>query len=540
MAVALVGIGVTRIVATYSALSETVDEVAHVGAGLEWLGRGRYTFELQHPPLARVAAALGPYLRGVRSQGQTNMWDEGRRALYAGAGYERNLTAARLAMLPFFMLAAFFVWRIGEVAFGTGTALGAVACFTLLPPVLAHFGVATTDAPMLAVFAASLYALMRWLDEPNVARALGLGVAAGVGLVTKFSFVPYFAVAAVALFVARYLWGRRRARASKPSESIGETVPSTAPWSWGDGLPTLAVAAAGGLIVAWAAYRFSFGDWRGVPLPLAQVPLGILEIAEHNQLGHPAYFLGQSRALGVWYFFPVILVLKTPIAALTLGVLGFLVLSRAAFAARDWHYLIPVTIAIVVLGVAIPARINIGVRHVLPFYVGLALAAGYAWVWLWARVRRSIARTLLVAVTLLLSIDTVTAHPDYLAYFNGFAGRDPSRLVADSDLDWGQDLFRLRRAVKERGVDTLRFAYINNGDLAPIVGVPVEFWDGTGRPSGWVAVSETWYRRGEISHRGGAYIIRARAYAWLDSAATFTRVGKGIRLYRLPSESPKQ
>jgi len=40
-------------------------------------------------------------------------------------------------------------------------------------------------------------------------------------------------------------------------------------------------------------------------------------------------------------------------------------------------------------------------------------------------------------------ISSLNAHPDYIAYFNELAGRDPSRvLVTGCDLDCGQDLFR--------------------------------------------------------------------------------------------------
>jgi hypothetical protein len=184
--------------------------------------------------------------------------------------------------------------------------------------------------------------------------------------------------------------------------------------------------------------------------------------------------------------------------------------------------------------VAIPSAINIGVRHVLPIYLAVALSIGVAWEWAWQRLRDRRARAILVAATAALSIETVTVHPDYLAYFNVLAGPDPSRLVADSDLDWGQDMFRLRREVARHDVDTLKFAYLGTGDLSPIVGVPVKFWDGEGRPNGWIAVSETWYRRGQISVRRGRYVIRPNALTWLDSAATFTRIGKGIRLYRIP------
>jgi hypothetical protein len=532
LAALLTLIGVARIVATYDDLSETVDEVAHIGAGMEWLALGRYTHELQHPPLARIAAAAGPYLLGIRSQGEPNMWDEGRRILYADGAYLRNLTAARLGMVPFFLLAAFFTWRIAHYAFGPSVALGAVACFTLLPPILAHFGVATTDGPMLAMFAATVYALMRWLDRPNAATGAMLGGAAALALVTKFSSAPYLAVTSMLLAGSAW-WLRMRRHGEPGGVTLGDTQPPES-WPWGRALASIAVGALVAFLVAWAVYRFSIGSLRGIPMPLAEIPKGIRAVTEHNQHGHPAYFLGESRARGTWNFFPVVLLLKTPISAVLLASLGLVVVARRVIRFNDCRAFVPIAIGAAVLGVAIPSAINIGVRHVLPIYLAVALSIGVAWEWAWQRLRDRRARVILVAATAALSIGTVTVHPDYLAYFNVLAGPDPSRLVADSDLDWGQDMFRLRREVARHDVDTLKFAYLGTGDLSPIVGVPVKFWDGEGRPNGWIAVSETWYRRGQISVRRGRYVIRPNALTWLDSAATFTRIGKGIRLYRIP------
>ena len=44
---------------------------------MEWLQYGTYTFEPLHPPLARVAVALGPYLAGLRLKDHGNLWTEG-------------------------------------------------------------------------------------------------------------------------------------------------------------------------------------------------------------------------------------------------------------------------------------------------------------------------------------------------------------------------------------------------------------------------------------------------------------------------------
>jgi hypothetical protein len=494
---------------------------------MEWLGRGTYTFELQHPPLARIAAAIGPYALGIRFHNEPDLWREGRSVLYADNAYVRNLTAARLGILPFFVIASLFVWRIGAFAFGPSAALGAVACFTLLPPVLAHYGLATTDGPMVAMFAAAVYALVRWLRQPNVRTGIALGVATGLAVVTKFSAIPFLGATAL-LLIPCVIWAYR-----SHGVAASDGAPSSrARWPWKTAAVSAAVGACVGLVVAWAVYRFSVDTVFGVPVALSEIPKGILEVMRHNRLGHPAYFLGESRMHGVWYFFPVILLLKTPLAAVILAALGSALLIARGITRRDWIPFVPIAVPVAILAVSMPAGINIGVRHALPAYLGISLAVGAAWLWVWQRFSSRAARASVVAVTALLSGGTIRAHPDYLSYFNEFAGDDPSELVADSDVDWGQDLFRLRDSLRTLNVDTLHFAYIGTADLSPIVGVPVKFWNGAGRPNGWVAVMETWYRRGQISWRGDKYEIDQNALKWLDSVSKPMRIN-GIRVYRV-------
>src|SRR5437870_11338681 len=66
---ALLAIGTARIVSTYRVFSQTFDEPAHIACGMQWLDRGVYLYEPQHPPLARASTAIGPYLDGSRSVG---------------------------------------------------------------------------------------------------------------------------------------------------------------------------------------------------------------------------------------------------------------------------------------------------------------------------------------------------------------------------------------------------------------------------------------------------------------------------------------
>src|SRR3954466_5874680 len=72
LAVCLVAISTLRIAATYSALSPTFDEPGHFACGLEYLSKHVYRYESQHPPLARAASALLPYLDGAHLTGDPN------------------------------------------------------------------------------------------------------------------------------------------------------------------------------------------------------------------------------------------------------------------------------------------------------------------------------------------------------------------------------------------------------------------------------------------------------------------------------------
>ena len=66
-----------RIAATYPVFSHTIDEPSHIACGMEWLDKHTFNLEPKHPPLARVAGALGPYLMGRRSHGLSGTYQEG-------------------------------------------------------------------------------------------------------------------------------------------------------------------------------------------------------------------------------------------------------------------------------------------------------------------------------------------------------------------------------------------------------------------------------------------------------------------------------
>ena len=549
---ALTAVGVVRIVLTYPVFFQTCDEPHHIACGMEWFD-SPHLLGIEHPPLARVAAAAVLHARGFRSSGSAQMDAEGNRILRSAGKYEANLAEARAGILPFFVLASWVVWSWTRRLFGDRAAVAAVLLFTTLPPILAHSGLATTDAALAACFPLAVYALVYWLDEPDGRRSLLLGGAAGLSVLSKFSAIVFLPASAVAIFALRVAIER----------------PPRASWRrrLGPLVRGACLAAAVAFLVVWAGYRFSMTPLTGaerrphhvglsavdralarggplarvgnsmleMPLPAGELLLGINRVREHDRHGHPAFLLGRIRRDGWWYFFPVAIAVKTPLAFLALAAAGALFLGKAR--ERDWKSWAPLLAAASVLAVCMASRINIGLRHALAVYPFLAIVAGRGVAGL-LEARRARLGAALVGVALVSwqLVSSALAHPDYLAYFNEIAARHPERFLVDSDLDWGQDLWRLAARLRDVHADSVSLAYFGSESL-----------DGQGLPpyrnlvpyepaTGWVAVSE-------CSRTIDADQIRRESgkpsgpYDWLEGRP-YTRVGRSIRLYDIRPASP--
>lgn len=537
----LPGIGATRIIMTYGVFSQTYDEPAHIATGMQWLDKGLYTYETIHPPLARVAVAFLPFLDGLRSMGQNDtwpeMWRDGNEILHARGSYSWNLALARLGVLPFFLLATGVVWGWSRRLFGNTTALLATLLFTTLPPILAHSGLATTDMALTATFAGALLAFTLWLEKPTLIRSLLLGLAAAFAILAKLSALLFLPACAVALLALRWVVGR------------GTTKTTVAyPSRWRMVGPIILVA----VLVTWSGYRFTTGSLtnteqrphvivdkvvgadgflHGLAYAFIEAPIipapellnGIKRVKAKNTHGHSIYLLGKPRETGVWYFFPVVLAVKSPLPFLILTLIGFLSLVQLWRCRRTWSSLTPAVGAIVLLLVCISSNINLGVRHILSIYPLLAIVAGYGVTKLWAVGRPRLIGPVAVSVLVVWHlVSSFLPHPDYLAYFNELANHQPGWFLVDSDLDWGQDLKRLATTLRARGVEEITIAYYGTADLSRHSLPSIRELTADQPTTGWIAISES--------------ILRTQQgdYAWLVAHEPVAVVGRSIRLYYLP------
>ncbi|MCU1272909.1 MAG: glycosyl transferase, family 39 [Bryobacterales bacterium] len=520
VALILILAGSIRIVTTYTVFSQTSDEPAHLASGMQWLNQGIYRYETQHPPLTRIMTALGPYLDGARSTGQSEMFTEGNAILYGGNDYDKRLALSRAGNLPFFWLACWMVFLWGRRMMNSTGAILAVLIFTMTPTVLAHAGLSTTDMGLTACFAAAAYALVRLVEEPGLRTACWFGLASGLMVLSKFSALVFYPAAA-SLALALWLF-----RARPPVRQLAHWLRRL--------LPFAALAALVAFLVIWAGYRFTFGKdvWLPFPTPFPELYSGIRQVIDHNEKGHLSYFMGEVGTSGWWTYFPTLIAVKLPIPVLIFLVLGLW--RRPERQARAWPFGILAAIPIAILAVALPARINIGIRHILPAFPFLALIAGSGALWLIRLGRNaSWASWTAAAFTLWLSVSSLGAHPDYLGYFNAFAGAEPERIVVDSDLDWGQDIKRLGKRLQELNAQSVAFSPTIMID-PPRFGLPPWRWSAIDAPfPGWNAVQLTEWKL----NRMGLRMQEPGTRVWPDFMKPTERVGTSILLYYVPPQS---
>jgi hypothetical protein len=511
---------------------------------MEWLDRGTYTLEEKHPPLSRAPLAVGPYLAGARASDARDRLSEGERILFADGQWQQTLRLARLGTLPFVALLGWLVFVLGRHAYGPWAGAIAVAALSGLPPLVGHAGVATMDVIGATCLLGAALALLRWFDAPSSRRAAVVGIGCAAALTSKLSallFLPVvYASAVMALLVAGRIEQLPRVRAL---------------------VKQVMVAGISFALAVWIVYRFSVGplaDVREAPFegldallgwnpvlqewsyrvvtapltPAREFVFGVLQALRHNAVGHRSYFLGEAADAAWPLFFPVAVLLKTPLLLLATAAVG------AVFAVRQrrgnaWAVFPPIAV-LLLLGALATTGINLGLRHALILHPLLAVLIGVALTRAAERLPRGVAAVAAVAVLGSGWVATARALPTPYAYFNVLADDRPQDFLIFSDLVWGQDTPALADALAEVGAESVSIALITNLSEREVgaFGLPrIRFLRPFEPDTGWVAVD--WY-----SLRIGANSdarVPSDAYQWLQAHVPVRKIGTGTFLYRFDS-----
>lgn len=470
----------------YTRTSATWDEPIHVTLGFAALSRGDYRIDPEHPPFLRMWAAMpllamGDVALNVATVDRTppNDWawivyPVCQQFLYRDNGGDRLLYRARfmIVLLGVGLGVLLFCWALEWLGFWPAV-LG-LAFYTVEPNLFAHASLVTTDMGAACFMFGTIYFLWRTWRKVTVWNVVGLTAFFVLALVSKFSSILLAPIVLVLLAIAVRTAGDLRART---------------------GVSLVVLLAFAGWLGIWAAYGFRYapsasGTWLYHLQHDAQVQAEVPGLArvvswidDHRLLPNAysqgflfsqaksqvrrAFFAGEFSERGWWYYFPVAFLIKTPIATLALVIAGFL------FAAGRRRELGSVNLAFVMLpvviylGAAMTARINIGLRHILPVYpLVLLLAMVPVGAWLSAKGRGR--RLVVVGALALAVLEFGSVYPHALAFFNQLVG-GPARgadYLVDSNLDWGQDLKPLKRWMDANGVSHINLAYFGTADPA--------------------------------------------------------------------------
>ena len=432
----------------------TIDEPFHIYAGADYVMRGVFVANPEHPPLAKDLAALS--LLRARPNPPS---DFGPSPMPSIAAQTEFLQANRvpfskllpLAREPFrWVLAALvvLVYLAARASFGPAAAVLASALIALDPNFIAHAGIVHTDVPVSLLMTATTVLTIAAVRGSKLLWLLA-GVTLGLAIATKFTallLIPLVVLAPLLVLLER-----------APRKHLLEQFA---------GAVTACIVA---MVVVHAVYALNarntprenvpvaieaFLRWRQAPPEMIdrykrlartspEVALfgagvqGVRLITRNGQTW--SYLCGRVSRTGFPEYFPVAFLVKSTPAMLlvTAAALAGLWLLRTKWTVG---LLVPV---IALFLVSIPSALNFGIRHMLPVYPLLAIAGASV---LAARLRpRAYA---LVAVLLIASaaLSLRGSHPYELGYFNAIAGGTErgGEWLSDSNIDWGQDIGRLR------------------------------------------------------------------------------------------------
>lgn len=504
--------------------SVTFDEVFHIGAGLSYLQRFELRLNAEHPPLPKMLAALPLVLRGTRADYSSNPWVISRDFIPAFLGqmlfgesllnqWNRPVPTLAWARLPMLLLTLALGWVVFLCGRRLGGSWGGLLCLAVYAstPTFLTFGpLVHTD---LAITLFSLLALWTfagvWQDPSRKNVAL-LAVSLACALLSKFSAgLLFFAFGAFALST------RWRAVPGQPGPK-----PEARAWRrlrWRATLKGIFWAA---LAVYAFYFIFSLNQTTDVLYRLghgaAAVPLRRLLMPPWLYLrglllfvatsSRPTFLLGHGYPHGVWFFFPVVFALKSP-----LGFLGLLALALALRrkqrhpsstpaipAELGLHWRVLWVSLLVFTGICLLSRMTISIRHfTIPILLLILLLAPLPRALARLRLAAPRAARLLAGLTVVLVASclftAVRAFPFYFPYFNALGfGRPTYFLASDSNVDWGQALPEVGRFAGQHGLQ--RIAVDTYGFTDPTATAPqAQIWN-CQRPTAaddgqWVVVS---------------------------------------------------
>ncbi len=468
---------------TSRANTVTWDEPDHIYSGyMSW--KGDFGLNPEHPPLVKFVATL-PLLSMHLNVPELQDRPYRLEAVLGGRDFifqndaDKLVFRAQIAASSFTLLLLVIVFLTAREMFGATAGFVALGLLVFDPTLLAHGALVTTDAIQACFLLASIYAFYRYIKVPSVARLAITCLAVGLALASKHSAVLVFPMLVILAGIEVL---RRKSVDPGLQLSIGKRAARLAA-----ALFIIGVVSAG---LLWASYGFRYSA-RGNGLKLnpsmeeqlKQVPsptearvlrefarLHVLPESYIYGFAHVlfsaksfnSYVFGKAYPHAVWFYFPVAMLVKSSLTFLMLLLISIWVIASGRLKNRRElpFLLVP---PLIYMAASMFGGMNIGIRHILPVYIFLAILIAGA-----ASVLIKGSRYWFYAVVLLLLFQAVSvtrAFPAYIGYGNeAFGGpKNVWRYLSDSSADWAQQLHAVKRYTDEHNLQRCWFVYFGTG-----------------------------------------------------------------------------
>ncbi|MCX6348125.1 MAG: glycosyltransferase family 39 protein, partial [Candidatus Aureabacteria bacterium] len=435
--------------------SPTFDEGVHLATGFAYLKwPGAQVYDPSNPSFSNALAALPLFFLRLDplfdrcappgfslSQNLGFIYWLSQKLFYqTKPGADPILLICRLPMILLSALFGLTVFVWARRLWGDGAGLAALFLFVFSPEMLAHGRLITNDAGGAFFMFLSIFLFWNALKSGKLPPLVFSGLAAGAAAATKYaaiSLVPILAVTG-AVFIA--------------GEREGEGK-----WGkWRGFLLRYLLWMGAAFLIVTAVYRV-----RDLPLFWQ----GIVQTFGHYQGWRPSFLLGRYSGIGWRYYFLVTFLLKTPPAFFPL--LAAALIFRRRLPRTDWRdgffLLFP---ALAYFLAASFSRLAIGNRHILFVYAPLFVFAARSAAVIPPGAKGKALHVLTVLLFLWYAASALSVYPHVLAYISELAGgpKNAANLVSDSNIDWGQDLKRLKIAMDRRGIRGVILSYFGEAD----------------------------------------------------------------------------
>ena len=588
----MAGLGYTSMIGD----SAIVDEVAHIPAAYSYWHYGDMRLNPEHPPLIKDLAGLPLQFLPLKFPDQlaawttdvNGQWESGWNFLYhIGNNADLILFWSRLPILVLGVAFGAVFYRYVRRRWGTAAGLLALLFYALSPNILAHAHYVTTDLGATIFIFIALAAFVRFVEQPSRQNVVILSVALAAANLAKFSAVLLYPFLGVMTLIVIVLWRRPLQATARRKRLLGGFLGAAALsviWIWLYYVPhtiNMPEAVQDRLISGVLTQGLSYPVGQVLmaingfdPLrPLVQYILGVTMVYVRFDGGNVTYFAGAVTSQSFHGYFPVLFMVKTQVALLLLGLATFgVALARLRVGAHGLGRRVAESfrghLALWVLGsfgafyfaISVLGNLNLGIRHILPVYLPMFVLVAVGTVTLYRQLTaspkwRPAAAGVLTALLVWYAGSTIAAHPHYLSYFNELIGgpNNADQFFSDSNVDWGQDLRRLKTYVSEHPeIKRIGFDYFGGGDpryyfchrlydpegqlIATAAGydctgsVYQEWHSEYGQYTGqYLAVSETFLE----NDRYYAAVRGESGYTYLRAMKPIAKVGASINIYKL-------